>query len=375
MDPIDPSTLPALPAPFWFVQFFKVLGFTLHMVPMNLWYAGLVVAMVLHLRGSDQARRFSARLMTQMPVIIALGINFGIVPLLFVQLAYYRAFYPATILMAWPWLAIIGLLIPAYYGVYIYAFALRAEGDRIRPLKRAAGWCAAVCFIAIGFLFANGWSLMGYPEAWKGLWLSHSTGGAARGTALNLADPSLWPRWLLMFGLALTTSAVWLRIDAAWFADKEDSHYKQWAAGSALKLYTLGMIWFAAAGAWYIFGTDLHTTLLEGWLLGLTAVTALAPGLPWLLLWIGRTQESSRTTAALIGLAQSGVLGANAISRQVVQNLNLRGFLDVAAQPVDVQWSPLIAFLALFLVGLGVIGWMIAQVMQSPAIAREESGA
>ena len=60
-----------------------------------------------------------------MPVIVALGINFGVVPLLFVQLAYYKVFYPATILMAWHWLAIIGLLIPAYYGVYAYAEGIR----------------------------------------------------------------------------------------------------------------------------------------------------------------------------------------------------------------------------------------------------------
>ena len=36
----------ALPAPYWFIEFFKCLGFTLHAVPMNLWYAGLLVALV-----------------------------------------------------------------------------------------------------------------------------------------------------------------------------------------------------------------------------------------------------------------------------------------------------------------------------------------
>ena len=61
----------ALPAPFWFVQFFKWLGFTLHAVPMNLWYAGLLVALWLHLRGNEHARRFAARLLQQMPVIVA----------------------------------------------------------------------------------------------------------------------------------------------------------------------------------------------------------------------------------------------------------------------------------------------------------------
>ena len=110
MDPkmlIDTAT-PGLPAPVWFIELFKMLGFTLHMAPMNLWYAGMILAVLLHALGSEHGRRFSARLMTQMPVIVAMGVNLGIVPLLFVQLGYAKIFYPATVLMAWFWLAIIG---------------------------------------------------------------------------------------------------------------------------------------------------------------------------------------------------------------------------------------------------------------------------
>ena len=48
--------------------------------------------------------RLSERpLMNQMPVIVAVGVNLGVVPLLFTQVAYYRVFYPAGVLMAWPW--------------------------------------------------------------------------------------------------------------------------------------------------------------------------------------------------------------------------------------------------------------------------------
>ena len=141
-----------------------------------------------------------ARLMRQMPVVIAMGVNLGIVPLLFVQVAYHRAFYPATILMAWSWFATVLLLIPAYYGVYVYALALRRGA--IRPLERVAGWMAAVLFVCIGFLFANGFTLMTRVEAWPELLRAHSVAGAATGTALNTGDPTFWPRWLLMFGLA-----------------------------------------------------------------------------------------------------------------------------------------------------------------------------
>ena len=57
---MDPTTLidtatPGLPAPVWFIELFKVLGLTLHMVPMNLWYAGVILAM-LALRVRQRAR-------------------------------------------------------------------------------------------------------------------------------------------------------------------------------------------------------------------------------------------------------------------------------------------------------------------------------
>ena len=141
MDPhllINQMTRSPLPAPFWFVELFKVLGFVLHMVPMNLWFAGLAVALVLHGWGSAEGKRFATRLSLQMPVIVAMGINFGIVPLLFLQLAYHDVFYPATILMAWFWLGIIALLIPAYYGVYIYSRGMR-EPEAALPLWRCDG--------------------------------------------------------------------------------------------------------------------------------------------------------------------------------------------------------------------------------------------
>ena len=149
---IDTAMAQGLPAPYWFIELFKVLGFSLHAVPMNLWYAGILIAMLLRAFGSEQGKRFSERLMLQMPVIIAFGVNLGIVPLLFIQVAYAKVFYPATVLMAWAWLGIIVLLIPAYYGVYIYAFGLRDREKAMPAWKQAAGWVAAILFIAIAYI-------------------------------------------------------------------------------------------------------------------------------------------------------------------------------------------------------------------------------
>jgi hypothetical protein len=366
---MDPTTLMApsnplgYPAPYWFLVLFKVLGFTLHLVPMNLWYAGIILAMLMYWRGGDHARRLSGRLMNQMPVIVAFGVNLGIVPLLFVQVAYYKVFYPATILMAWPWFSIIILLTLAYYGVYIYALGLR--NDSLTPLKRGAGWVAALMFIVIGFLFSNAFSLMTNVGVWVELWQRTSQGGAPLGIALNTADSSLWPRWLMMFGLALTTTAAYVIFDAAFFAGKESEDYKRGATGLALRIHTLGIAWFAIAGSWYVFSTwpaERQQMMFSGPLLILTVLTAVSPALPWLLILAGR-RGATRMLAFIIALAQIVVLALNAVSRQIVQNAELSKFLDVTAEPVKMQWSPLILFLLSFVLGLGIIVWMISKVV------------
>lgn len=361
---IGPPSSLGYPAPYWFLVIFKVLGFTLHMVPMHLWFVGILLAMGLAQWGGPQAQRWSARLMRQMPVVIALGINFGIVPLLFTQVAYYRVFYPATILMAWPWFLIIVLLTLAYYGVYLYVTGLK---DSVTPLKRAAGWGSAILFVVMGFLFSNGFTLMTNLHAWPQIWQNTSVAGAPLGTALNTSDPTLWPRWLMMIGLALTTVAAYTVFDAGVFAIRESPQYKSWATSFAFKLYTMGMIWFAVMGSWYVFGSwspDVREQMFTGLSLPLTVLTAVGPGLPWLLI-LAQRRQITQTLAILTALAQFGVLGLNAISRQVVQNIELSKFLDVTAEPVNLQLSPLIVFLVLFVVGLGVVAWMLQKVLQA----------
>ena len=380
MEPFDASQLEPLPAPFWFIQLFKVLGFTLHMVPMHLWYAGLLVAVGLYAFSGEHGRRFASRLASQMPVIVALGINFGIVPLLFLQLAYAKAFYPATILMAWFWLAIIALLIPAYYGVYLYAFGLRNDGAGMTPLRRRAGWAAAAMFLMIGFIFANGLSLMTNVGAWLKLWTRHSVGGAATGTALNLADATLWPRWLLMFGLALGTTAVWAVVDAAWLAARESEDYKRWVRQFAFRVAVVGAVWTTSAGTWYVF----RMFYVYGWSPGgildqvlmssvprffLTAITAASPWFAVVLLWLSRRGEIGRLEAAAIGAAQCVTLALNAISRQIVQNLELKTRLfNVADRRVQTDWGPLAMFLVALVAGAAVVAWILRQLWKaSPA--------
>jgi hypothetical protein len=358
---IGPQTPLGLPAPYWFLAFFKVFGFSLHMIPMNLWYAGLITVLIAGLVGDRHAQRLRDRFVKALPIMIALGINFGIVPLLFTQVGYYQSFYPATILMAWPWFSVILLVMIAYYGVYIYVVGL--NHPRMSRPRVLAGWIAAALFIVVGFIFANGFSLMTNTDGWPALWQRSRFAGAALGTGLNIADPSLWPRWLMMFGLALMTTAAYILVDTAFFAGRESADYRQTARRFSARIATLGLVWFGGAGTWYFFGTlsgDVRSMLLAPPMVILTFLTALSPGLPWLLALVG-TRREGRGLVMITAAAQYGVLALNAVSRQVVQNAELAPTVDVTLQPVNLQLSPMIVFLALFIAGLAIVYWMVLQ--------------
>jgi hypothetical protein len=193
--------------------------------------------------------------------------------------------------------------------------------------------------------------------------------GAPTGTALNLADPTFWPRWFLMFGLALLTTAAWTAFDTVWLAEREGEEYQRWARTFAMRLAIAGAIWSTLAGSWYVLGTwseDVRGAMFSQQSTWLTLLTLLTGASPWLvpaLLWLGRNKDLTRVAAVVIALAQLVVLAVNAISRQFVQNIELGRLFQpgVSAQPVAVDWGPMVMFLVTFVAGVGVLVWMFAQ--------------
>ncbi len=361
---IGPASPLGSPAPFWFITFFKVLGFILHMIPMNIWYAGMLIVAIYATFGRGHQRELAHRLSRTMPVVVALGINLGIVPLLFTQVGYYQFYYPTGILMAGAWFSVIVILIFAYYGVYIYSLSVRK--GRTTKFAIAAAWVSSVAFIFIGFLFANNFSLMTNVGNWIHIFEGTNVAGAVTGTALNIADPTLIPRWLMMFGLAVTTTAVFIAFDAVYFRRRDTSEdYRRWAGNFSFLLYAAGTVWFAAMGSWYIFGALGKETLGKvtsspfGYLL--FGLTAISPGLVFAIL-LSQRKGLKKKAVLFASLFQLVVLSLNAVSRQWVQNIEIFRFEDVSGLPVNIQWSPMIVFLILFVFGLTVVGWMIAKI-------------
>ncbi|MBI2174974.1 MAG: hypothetical protein HYU33_07240 [Candidatus Omnitrophica bacterium] len=362
--PLAPESPIGLPAPLWFLLAFKALGFFLHVVPMHIWYAGMVLVAIFSLSRHPHARRFAQRLVSAMPIIIALGINFGIIPLLFIQVAYYPVFYPANILIGWFWFAVIPLLMVAYYGVYYYAFRLRygvVGKDAV-----FASILSAACFLAIGFIFTNNFSLMTHSEGMLLLYGKTNVAGAVSGLGLNFSDPTLIPRWLFMFGLAIGTIAIYAYTDQAYWAKRESVPYRSWVKHLSGRLYDISIVWVGICGTWYLLGRlpgSIQGAILERpGLFLLCMLTALSPIVTWWLL--RRTLRQGKATWIVIA-AQAVTLGLNVLSRQWVQYVELLRFFDPSRLQVKTQWSPLVVFLLLFVAGLLTIAWMLRQVQNS----------
>ena len=378
---VDTSTISSgIPAPFWFVEFFKVLGFILHIFAMNLWFAGLPLAILAFVFSTKNSRRFARRMFSQLPVITALGINFGIVPLLFIQVAYYKMFYSATIFMAWHWILVIPLLILAYYGIYICAFSIGPKGNPRYLLP--FGLVSMFSLLAIAYILVNAMTLMGQPDTWDAIWEKNRIGAATFGLGINSSDPALWLRYGTMFGIALVTSAVWMIFDAQCLIRKtddenqksEDQSYRLWAKWFATFFALVGALLVAWAFCSYLDVLKGRPVTAE-WVAGNWGVSLFwaVMVLPFIVTFILLISGKSRCAAVLLLLLQLAVITSFAVFRQFVQNLEVLQVFDVSKLPTNVQRDVLITFLVVFVIGALVIAWMVRQVTLAPGTCPEET--
>ena len=171
----------------------------LHMVFMHYVLAGSAYLAVGRLAGRSrcQACRWQTILVDWLPFATGLAITAGVAPLLFLQILYQREFYTANLLLSHRWMAILPVLIVAFYLLYLQKSAWLA--------RRAWAWRILVAVTAFaGFAFiAWSWTenhLLSLDEAaWAPLYGS---------SALRYVTPGLGPRLAAWFFLAFPTLAI-----------------------------------------------------------------------------------------------------------------------------------------------------------------------
>ncbi len=346
---VDPA---GLPAALWILKFLLVFTFVLHLFFLDVVLGGGPVWLWANWKarrtpapepgGTDYAALAHA-LGRVLPVATAFAITTGVAPLLFTQLLYGQLFYTSSVLMAWPWLAVIGLLLLGYYANYGIFFS--------RPGTRRAvslGLASALLFAAVAFLFTNNMTLMLRPEQHLPWYLESDAG-----LHTNAADLWVWPRFAHMIAGSLAVTG----LVVAWIARLRRQLDRRVAAGIqdygtrlfmtfTLFEFVVGVLLFLA----------LPRPVKDIFLAGRTPdVILLAAGVLFALAAVAIVRRS-----LLVGsLATCVALADMALVRHRVRELLLEPYFQTESLTVVPQVGMLVLFVVLLAAGLAAVAWMV----------------
>ncbi|MCX5865047.1 MAG: hypothetical protein NTW42_08265 [Deltaproteobacteria bacterium] len=356
MDPAQLIPSPdTIPAPWGFFELLLILTFFTHLVFMNAMLGSAMIALIREMRTPAADPPPCLDIASKLPYTIAFAVNFGVAPLLFLQVLYGHFIYTSSILMGAYWLSIIGLLILAYYSAYLYKMA----GNLPATTRKRALTTSLLLLLAIAFFFVNNITLMQNPQIWSAYF--HRPDG----TFLNLADPTLLPRYLHFVVASVAVGGIFLAI-LAFF------QLKNGAPGAAKRL-SLGMKWFTYAtvveigtGIPFLFSlpknvhqmfigsAPLHTALF------LAALVATCCSI-----YYGIKERVWPTTVAL---------AATILFMVLVRDLARQAYLAKYFHPSDLQvvpqWSPMFLFLAILVIGVAIIIYMLKLAARVPEEVR-----
>jgi hypothetical protein len=343
---MDPKLLvpapDALSVPWGWFDLLLHVTFVAHLLLMNAVVGGAAIALVSHLKGRNQD--LAKDLSTKLPGCLALTINLGVAPLLFLQVLYGNFIYTSSVLMAGWWLSVIAIVMAAYYGLYIYSFNFDARPGA-RALLVAAPLLLLLCN---GFLFSNNMTLMLDPTRWTA-WF-----GNRGGSLLNLGDPSLLPRWLHFMTAALAVGGLAVALLGSARRNREYA--------------STGLAWFFRAtlaqvvfGAWFLvslpqaamlrfLGGDAVSSLL---LAGGLALAVAALYAAWRGNVAGTTLWAVLTVAAMV------------LVRDRLRTFLLSPYQDIRSLASLGEYSPMILFLAVFILAIPLVGWLIRQYLRA----------
>lgn len=333
----------------WF-QVLLTVTFLLHIVAMNIMAGSAIIALVTHVRGGDASVSLCRDIAKKIPFFIAFAVNFGVAPLLFVQVLYGHFMYTSSVLMASFWLSVIILLIIAYGCTYLFDF----KYDDLFGYRALILSIPVALFLVIAFLFSNNFTLMQVPETWSRYFTN------SEGTLLNLSDPTLIPRYLHMMvsAVAIGGLAIALYYD---FLQRRGSKIPE---GSI----QLGCQWFSiATGINFIIGflfldslpaavKDISTG--AGLFFAISLLGGIVSG-GFSIVWGFVYKVRQSAIAAFLALIFMILV------REAVRIGYLKPYFTVTELQIIPQYSPMLLFLLVFAAGIAVFWYMLRLAFQA----------
>ena len=334
----------AIPAPAWLFIVLEQLLFLLHIIVINAVVGGTLLILFSRLLGKDDQHLYEMQkpIAKKLPVLIALGINFAVPPLLFLQVVFGHLFYTSSVLMATYWILIIPLLVLAYYGAYIH-IAKYMKSPWFSKISLAL---ASIILIYIGMMLVNNNSLMEQPEKWTAYF------GNRGGTILDFASPAYWPRFLHFLAASIAVGGLFFSV-VYHFLKKAEEREKKIRNG--LKIFAFATAFQILVGFWYLLviprdymlqfmGKDLLATiiLMLGIVIGISAMV---------FAFLGNFKLTIIHTILTIVLM--------IITRFNLRMMYLSNDLQLSQLELSPQYGVLALFLVVLLIGLVAIWYML----------------
>ena len=345
MQPIIPSA-DTIPVAWGWFQFLLLLTFPLHLLAMNAMVGGLAIGVVQHFRGGDSRRRLAHRIAIILPLVIAFTVNFGVAPLLFLQVLYGHFVYTSSILMGLFWIAVVPILIIAYYGAYLYDF-------KFKGLGAAGKWLALAVLLllfCIGYFFSNNMLLMSLPERFSE-YFQHRDG-----SLLVSGQSEFLPRYLHMMTGALAVGGLFVALLGR-FRAQAAPELAAHASAVGMKTFFFMTIVNVGVGTWYLTSLPKQQMLLfMGRDLAATICFIVA-----LLLVIGVLVSSFRQQLMTTLIGTVVLVYLMSFLRSWLRTDMLADYFNLSQLQVAPQYSSMFLFLICLAGGVVCVGWLIAK--------------
>jgi len=333
----------AIPVGWGWFQALLSITFLLHLILMNLMLGGAIIAFINCLRGGQENLKTAQYSSKKLPFAVALAVNAGVAPLLFLQVLYGQFVYTSSILMAASWLTVFVLAIFAYYGMYLFNYKFESWGSGRNFLVGGA----SLILLFIGFMFTNNWTLAMTPEKWGAYFESPG------GTIWNLGEPTLWPRYLHMVIGALAVGGLGM---AAF------GHFRQKSGTESSHLISNGMSWFKFAtlvqigiGSWWLMALPKENMKL---FMGGNPIATASFGLGFILAIVALILGFRKMVWPTVW-ATLGTLVAMVIMREYVRYGYVREYFTPDQLTVNTDYSSLILFLVTAAAGVAGVWYML----------------
>lgn len=334
----------AIPAPVWLLMFLEQLTFLLHIVVINIVLgAGLLVVASKFFNKGNQLLTDPAN--QKLPGFIAIGINFGVAPLLFLQVIYGNLFYTSSILMANYWILIIPILILAYYASYYFAL----NGDKNEMLGKFSIALSMIFILYIGFMFVNNNSMMERPEGWSAYFSERG------GTILGTSDFTIYPRYLHFIVASFAVGGLFFAV--IWHLKKENvtEVEKSERISKSLRIFAIATTVQVFVGIWYLISQPNSIMML---FMGNNLLYTI-------ILMIGiLTAVLSIITSFSAKLIPTVALFLLTIIAMIISRVNLRSaYLEdnfsLSGLELTPQYDVLALFIIILLIGVGSVAYMV----------------